>query len=92
MIDAPAGKTGEGVVYSVRVRPDRPSGGRDRLRGEHPLVDFGATSVPEAQADEHRQAGRPSTNGVAAGYWAGAAMMAVMAVIAFVFIRWRPAE
>ena len=33
-----------------------------------------------------------STNGVAAGYWAGAAMMAVMAVIAFVFVRRRPAE
>ena len=44
---------------------------------------------PDATRAAHLAA---STNGVAAGYWAGAAMMAVMAVIAFVFVRRRPAE
>jgi EmrB/QacA subfamily drug resistance transporter len=33
-----------------------------------------------------------ATNGVAAGYWAGAAMMGLMAIVAFVFVRRRPAD
>jgi EmrB/QacA subfamily drug resistance transporter len=52
------------------------------------VANVGAVA-PDATREMHLTA---QTNGVAAGYWAGAAMMAVMAVIAFVFIRRRRAE
>jgi MFS family permease len=44
---------------------------------------------PAATRSAHLTA---ATNGVAAGYWAGAGMMALMALVAFACVRRRPAE
>jgi EmrB/QacA subfamily drug resistance transporter len=44
---------------------------------------------PDATVAAHRTA---STNGVAAAYWSGAAVMAVMAIVALVFVRRRTVE
>jgi hypothetical protein len=52
------------------------------------VANVGAVA-PDATPAAHLTA---QTNGVAAGYWAGAAMMALMAVVAFVFVRRRLAE
>jgi len=52
------------------------------------VANVGAVA-PDATPAAHLTA---QTNGVAAGYWAGAAMMALMAAVAFVFVRRRPAE
>jgi EmrB/QacA subfamily drug resistance transporter len=51
------------------------------------IVAHVATVTPEATAAAHKAA---ATNGVAAAYWTGAAMTALMALIAFVFVRRRP--
>jgi EmrB/QacA subfamily drug resistance transporter len=44
---------------------------------------------PDATAAAHRTA---ATSGVAAAYWAGAAMMGVMAIVAVLFVRRRASE
>lgn len=50
------------------------------------IVANASVVAPDASAAAHRAA---STNGVATAYWSGAAMMAIMAVVALVWLRRR---